>query len=167
MSNRYKPHVLVLPEDEADEQLANGFKISLSINNRALIIDKPAGGWLNVIKVYTGQLVPDMMKYQSCHVVLLIDFDCKAKGATPEKRLEQVRKSIPETLRDRTFILGTLVEPENLRIKLKLNLEKIGEALAENCPDNMHPYWNDELLRHNASELKRLIETARSFLFSK
>lgn len=56
MSNLYKPHLLVLPEDEADQQLANGIKLSINIKNGALIIDKPAKGWLNVVKKFTAQV---------------------------------------------------------------------------------------------------------------
>lgn len=166
MRNLYKPHVLVLPEDEADQQLANGIKLSLNINNQALIIDKPAKGWLNVVKKFTAQ-VPEMRRYQSRIVVLLIDFDCKTKGTTPEKRFSKVTNEIPEDLRSRTFVLGTLVEPEKLKTKLSMGLEHIGETLAEDCPDKQNPLWNDDMLKHNAPELERLLESVRHFLFSK
>lgn len=165
MSNLYKPHLLVLPEDEADQQLANGIKLSINIKNGALIIDKPAKGWLNVVKKFTAQ-VPEMRRYQSRIVVLLIDFDCKTKGTNPEKRLSQITKEIPEDLRSRTFVLGTLVEPEDLKTKLSMNLENIGETLAEDCPDKRNPLWDDDMLKHNAPELDRLLESVTHFLFS-
>lgn len=65
-----------------------------------------------MVKKFTAQ-VPEMRRYQSRIVVILIDFDCKTKGTTPEKRFYQVTNEIPEDLRSRTFVLGTLVEPEN------------------------------------------------------
>jgi len=166
MSNLYKPHLLVLPEDEADQQLANGIKLSLNINNRALIIDKPAKGWLNVVKKYTDQVIPEMRKYPSRIVVLLIDFDCKTKGDSPKNRFNQVRKSIPEDLKNRTFVLGTLSEPEDLKTEFKQGLEKIGESLAEECPDNRNQLWDNKRLKHNIPELERLLESVKPFLFS-
>jgi hypothetical protein len=29
MANKYKPHVIVLPEDEANRSIANGFQVNL------------------------------------------------------------------------------------------------------------------------------------------
>lgn len=107
-----------------------------------------------------------MRRYQSRIVVLLIDFDCKTKGTNPEKRLSQITKEIPEDLRSRTFVLGTLVEPEDLKTKLSMNLENIGETLAEDCPDKRNPLWDDDMLKHNAPELDRLLESVTHFLFS-
>lgn len=168
MSNLYKPHLLVLPEDEANEQLANGIKLSLNINNRTLIIDKPTKGWLKVVKKYTEQVVAEMRKYPSRIVVLLIDFDCDAtKGDTPEKRFFQVLNEIPDDLKSRTFVLGTLDEPEDLKTKLSMSLENIGETLAEDCPDKRNPLWDDDMLKHNAPELERLLESVKHFLFSR
>ena len=34
--NRYKPHVLVVPEDDANRQLANGFLQNPALNLRAI-----------------------------------------------------------------------------------------------------------------------------------
>ncbi|NTV08305.1 MAG: hypothetical protein HGA81_06855 [Chlorobium limicola] len=169
MSNLYKPHLLVLPEDEANQQLVNGIIKSQNINYRAVIIDKPLGGWKDVIKKYIEDEVPKMREYDLRIAVLLIDFDCDTINKSTENRLNQVIKKIPEDLRDRTFVLGTLDEPEALKKKLKfsLSLEKIGETLAEDCPDKQNPLWNDDMLKHNAPELKRLVESAKHFLFSK
>ncbi len=48
-----------------------------------------------------------------------------------------------------------------------MGLEHIGETLAEDCPDKQNPLWNDDMLKHNAPELERLLESVRHFLFSK
>lgn len=43
--NNYKPHLLVLPEDEANRQLANGFLQDFSLNLRCIQVLPIAGGW--------------------------------------------------------------------------------------------------------------------------
>lgn len=166
--NLYKPHLLILPEDDADEDIALGIIGPSNINERVVSIDKPLGGWTDVVKKYLKYEVPKMRKYDKRIIVLLIDFDCDTKDKSPEKRFFQVSKEIPDDLKSRTFVLGTLDEPEELRKKLKfsLSLEKIGETLVEDCPDKRNPLWNDEMLRHNAQELDRLLEAVRPFLFS-
>lgn len=166
MSNRYRPHLLVLPEDEADQAIANGLMLSLNINQRAVIIDKPAKGWKKVVCKMTGPVADEMRRYPSCHTVLLIDFDCKTRGATPEKRFREILKEIPDDLQHRVFVLGALTEPEGLKRKLNLSFERIGEALVEDCPDKRHEFWDDELLGHNHDEMERLMLAVRSFLFA-
>jgi hypothetical protein len=165
MSNRYKSHIIVLPEDDADQQIVNGIKLSSRINDRAVIVDKPAKGWLNVVTKFTEQIVPEMQKYLSCYTVLLIDFDCK-KGQSYEPRLTQVKKNIPDNLKDRVFVLGVLSEPEKLRSKHRMSLEIIGKTLVQDCPENKNHLWNDELLTHNEIELNKLLLSVRSFLFN-
>ncbi len=128
--NREKPHVVVLPEDEANEKIANGFILSLNINARAIIIDKYAGGWRKVVSKFQDQLVPEMRKYRACVVVLLIDFDCY-EGSSHNDRLSTVTCNIPDDLKNRVFVLGVLSEPEKLKTKSKMSFEKIGEILAD------------------------------------
>lgn len=166
MSNRYRPHVLVLPEDEADQAIANGLKFSLNINQRAVIIDKPAKGWKKVVGKLSGPVADEMRRYRSCHTVLLIDFDCKRVGASPEKRFREIREEVPADLQHRVFVLGALTEPEGLKRKLSLSFERIGEALVEDCPEKRHEFWDDELLRHNRDEMERLLLAVRGFLFA-
>jgi hypothetical protein len=67
---------------------------------------------------------------------------------------------------NRAFVLGVLSEPEKLKTKCKMSFEKIGETLAEGCPDNKHELWMDELLKHNEGELSRILLLVRPFLFS-
>lgn len=166
--NKYKDHLVIMPEDRAEEEIANGASNSLNIDNRVVHIDKPARGWLKVVKRYKDQVVQEMLKNEFLHVILLIDFDCDStKGDTPEKRFFQVLKEIPDNLKDRTFVLGTLDEPEDLKTKLSMSLEKIGETLAEDCPDKRNQLWNDDMLKHNTPELERLIKTVKHFLFRK
>jgi hypothetical protein len=162
--NREQPHVIVLPEDEANEKIANGFILSLNINARAIIIDKYAGGWRKVVSKFLDQLVPEMRKYRACLAVLLIDFDCY-EGSSHQDRLYKVTGEIPDDLKNRVFVLGVLSEPEKLRAKSRMSFEKIGETLADGCPENKSELWMDELLRHNETELSRILLSVRPFLF--
>ena len=47
--NRYKPHLLILPEDGANRQIANGFILHPSIAARHVQVLGEAGGWCSVI----------------------------------------------------------------------------------------------------------------------
>lgn len=51
--NAYKPHLLVLPEDDANRQIADGFVLDSNCNYRAIQVLRVAGGWL---KVTTAQM---------------------------------------------------------------------------------------------------------------
>lgn len=50
--NKYKPHVLVLPEDDANRQIANGFLLNSNLNRNAIQILPIAGGWLKVVDTF-------------------------------------------------------------------------------------------------------------------
>jgi hypothetical protein len=45
--NRYKQHVLILPEDDANRQIANGFL--LDVNARQVQVQNVGGGWSAVL----------------------------------------------------------------------------------------------------------------------
>jgi hypothetical protein len=42
--NKHKPHLIVLPEDDANRQIANGFINSSNVNQRAIQVLPPVGG---------------------------------------------------------------------------------------------------------------------------
>jgi len=92
-------------------------------------------------------------------IVLLIDFDQQH-----EKRLTHVKEISPELV-DRVFVLGALSEPENLKRNIGKSFEKIGEALLQDCVDNTRIIWGHDLLKHNESELDRMILSVKPFLF--
>ena len=75
--NKYKPHIWVIPEDDANRQLANGFVQHHSIDIRAIEIDAPAGGWEDVLKLFEREFVQYLHNNQLAHVVMLVDFDEK------------------------------------------------------------------------------------------
>ncbi|WP_254564746.1 hypothetical protein [Oscillatoria sp. HE19RPO] len=159
--NKSKPHVLVLPEDDADRQIANGFINHYSVNATAIQLLPPSGGWEDVLNDVNTVHGPEMQNIPHRMLVLLIDFD------NHKKRLTKVKARIPDALQSRIFVLGVMRNPEDLRRELKRTktFEEIGKALAQDCADNQQTFWNHELLRHNHPELERLRSSVRPFLF--
>ena len=157
--NKHLPHVLVLPEDDANRQLANGFQLALdwSVLRRIQVLDE-VGGWHQVLQKFGSDHIAGMDHYPNRVMVLLIDFDGQAA------RLQDARNMIPAHLTGRVFILGTWTEPEELRRDLG-GYEAIGSALARDCREGTDTTWGHELLRHNAIELARLREHVRPILF--
>jgi hypothetical protein len=163
MINKYKKHILVLPEDEANIQIANGFVLHPNLNDRAIQVMPPLRGWKKVVEAFTEEYAPEMMgKYSDRMIVLLMDFDNNY-----ESRLSYVKDQIPEELKARVFVLGVLSEPENLSRDINKDFEKIGEALAKDCPDKTNELWGHNLLKHNKAELDRMASSVKPFLFNK
>jgi hypothetical protein len=151
--NRERPHVLVLPEDQANREIVNGFIKNTSVDQRRIQVVKNLGGWKRVCEEFENVYVPKLNENQNSHVVLLIDFDGR-----PERR-SQVEHLIPEDLRDRSFVIGVLSQPEKLKADTRLTFEEIGRELEEDCPRKPNGIWNHELLKHNAAEVDRIWKT--------
>jgi hypothetical protein len=158
--NVYKPHVNVLPEDDANRQIANGFLLDPSIKLRNIRILDPAGGWLKVLDSFLNDHIAYLQKWPECHLVLLIDYDNDV-----ESRTKQFVSQFPEDIRDRVFLLGTQSEPEPLRKEYGDSLENIGKALAAECYRDETNLWNHALLAHNAAERARLNANVKGILF--
>lgn len=159
MTNRQLPHVMVLPEDDANRQLVNGFLLDPSVASRRIQVLAVAGGWTKLLDHFLADHVSYMERYPNRYMVLLIDFDGQIE------RLAKVKAVIPDHLSERVFVLGALHEPEELRSAIG-SYETIGLAMAEDCRKETVATWGHELLRHNASELDRLREHVRPILFS-
>lgn len=159
--NKYLPHVLVLPEDDANRQLANGFLLDDSLSNRRRSIQvlEEVGGWSEVLDRFKSDHIIAMERNANRFMILLIDFD----GS--QSRLKTARAAIPAHLIERVFILGAWSEPEDLRRAHLGSYETIGLAMAKDCRDDTDTTWGHELLRHNASELDRLRLEVRPILF--
>ncbi|MGA9780248.1 MAG: hypothetical protein ACLPRE_05420 [Limisphaerales bacterium] len=157
--NRQVPHVLVLPEDDANRQLANGFQLDALLATRRMQILEEAGGWHEVLNRFKSDHVREMERNANRFMVLLIDFD-KQGG-----RLENIRAEIPSHLKERVFILGVWSEPEELRQECGESYETIGLTMAKDCRDNTELIWTHGLLSHNADELERLRKHIRPILF--
>lgn len=158
--NDYQPHVLVLPEDDANRQVVNGFLLDPSLNQRAIQALPIAGGWPKVHADLSASQVALLRRYPKRHLVLLIDFD----GEVAE-RTQRFKEAIPEDVQDRVYLLGTLDEPEPLRKACGVSLEKVGEQLAQACALDEVGLWGHEMLQHNQPEVQRLIQNVKPFLF--
>jgi hypothetical protein len=159
-ADKYRPHVLVLPEDDANRQLATGFHLQVvSARQRQMQVLPVAGGWNEVLNLFESEHAVEMDHYPHRFMVLLIDFD----GI--EDRLENARVRIPVHLTDRVFILGALSDPEALRRATLRSYETIGKAMAEDCREGTDTIWGHDLLRHNAIEIDRLRQRVRPILF--
>lgn len=158
--NVYKPHVLVLPEDDANRQIAIGFWLCASVKYANIQVLLPSGGWVKVLESFINSHLKDLQKYACRHLVLLIDFDDKF-----EERSAYFLQHIPGDVRDRVFLLGTSSEPEPLRKSCGKSLEAIGKQLAVECYGGETNLWAHEFLAHNAPECQRLNAKVKSILF--
>jgi len=158
--NRYKPHLFIVPEDDANRQLATGFTLHHGVDIRKIQVLNEAGGWTAVLDVFENDHVASMRQYRETRFLLLMDFDGDSD------RLQAAQSRIPADLRDRVFILGAWTEPEDLRNALGISLEEIGELLASGCCDDTYENWDHQLLHHNSGELNRLREGIRTHLLT-
>jgi hypothetical protein len=159
-TNNYKPHIHVLPEDDANRQIATGFLLNPDVDARVIQILPIVGGWSKVIEKFESVHAPEMRRYSERRIVLMIDFDNQAD------RLNCVKSKIPKELSDRVFILGALSNPEELNASLNgKGLEHIGVSLSKDCSDNTRKVWGHDLLKHNQTELDRMVSSVKPFLF--
>jgi len=119
--NKSLPHVKVLPEDDANRQLALGFGGHTAVDTGSIQVLRVARGWLRVLELFESVHVREMDRHPRRYMVLLIDFDGQPN------RLALARAKIPAHLLDRVFVLGVLTEPEELRASIG-SYEKIGLA---------------------------------------
>ncbi len=160
--NRHLPHVYVIPEDDSDRQIANGFVLHPGVQQACVRIAAPSRGWQNALRTYQDSYVAMLRKYPSAHVVLLVDFDGKV-----DKRMNEIvgATSTDDHLGGRVFVLGPRQTPETLRSDLKMPLEEIGARLADACFTGNLEIWRHEQLGHNDAELQRLMTSVKPFLF--
>ncbi len=62
--NRERPHILVLLEDDANRQLANGFHLQVDWTlQRQMQVLPVAGGWGEVLNLFEAELVAEMDRW--------------------------------------------------------------------------------------------------------
>ena len=150
----------MLPEDDANRQMANGFHLQVAPNRqRRMQVLPVAGGWVKVLEQFQSNHVDNIVSNTNRFMVLLIDLDGFAG------RLADAKAMIPADLTDRVFILGAFTTPEALKQAKLGSYEEIGAAMAKDCRGDTEGIWGHELLRHNANELGRLREHVRPILF--
>ncbi|WP_103669595.1 hypothetical protein [Pseudanabaena sp. BC1403] len=166
--NKFVEHILVLPEDDANRQIINGFILNSNVNETAIQVLPIANGWKKVVDKFKNDHVSEMGKFPKRMIVLVIDFDDykEPDGLSYENRLIYIKSQVPEELQERVFILGSRTAPEKLKNDMKKSFEDIGEALAKDCVENMNETWEHHLLRHNENELKRVRLAVKPFLFN-
>ncbi|MSV32542.1 MAG: hypothetical protein EXQ57_08490 [Bryobacterales bacterium] len=157
-ANRHRPHLHILPEDDANRQIAKGFASHVSVKDVKMQVLPEAHGWGRVLDEFDATHSRELKKYPNRFLVLLIDFD--EDGA----RRQLVQSRIPADLLERVFVIGVWSEPERLKSQLG-SYETIGNALAEDCFRDTNTTWSHSLLEHNTAELVRLREQVRPFLF--
>ncbi len=158
--NRYRPHVLVLPEDDANRQVANGFLLDNALSPGSIQVLPEAGGWMQVLARFHSNHESEMELFAGRFMVLLIDFDGN------EERITGIKAQIPQHLAERVFVLGALSKPEALRQASLGSYEQIGLAAARDCREDTAVIWGHDLLRHNVGELERLRTCVRPILFA-
>ena len=91
----------MLPEDDANSRLANGFHLEVDLTRqRQMQVLPVAGGWNEVLNRFKSDHVIDMIRYPDRFMVLLIDFDNR------EDRLENAKEAIPKDLTGRVFLFS-------------------------------------------------------------
>ncbi len=161
MRNRFRPHVLVLPEDDADRQIANGFQLGDGLDPGCIQVLPSCGGWLRVLECMERDQLRGLREFPQRMLVPVIDFDERAN------RLDEAKARIPADVQNRVFIIGARKDPERLRQTLpgRPSFESIGKALAEDCRANRRTIWGTADLECNSNELDRMTATVRGCLF--
>ena len=148
--NRHQKHILVLPEDDANKDIVNGFVLDWN-KEIGLRICPVARGWVHAFSDFSRNYLPDIRNYPECRFVILIDFDNQFQD-----RWGRFCELVPEELKDRVFLLGCTNEPEDVRRGQKTTFEGIGKMLAEDCNRGTRTQWNRDAFKHNIPELDRL-----------
>lgn len=150
-TNNYRPHLLIIPEDAANVDLALGVSLSANVKRHRITIERAAGGYLKALEKYKADIDASMRQFTQRLVVLLIDFDGE------HDRFATMMERLPPEHKNRVFILGVFKEPEDLKRAFHYKtLENLGGAMLDGCPKQMSAIWQHELLKHNQEELLRL-----------
>ena len=159
--NKYRPHLYIVPEDDAERQLVVGFVGHHGVNDSAVQSVPPVGGWLKARDALLVEYVPKLKQSTDCHVLLAIDAD--GNGADRSRELVAL---VPAEVAQRVFVLSCAKDPEALRSALGGRAyAAIGRELASQCDSGEGDLWEHQQLRHNGEELARLTAKVRPFLF--
>ncbi len=158
--NKYVECVYVIPEDDADRQIADGFVLHPRVKEARVQVLPPAGGFSKVLETFRDEYIPILRAHPTTHVVMLIDFDDQV-----EKRKADFEEEIPADLKTRVFVIGSKHTPETLRREAKKSFEEIGNSLADDCGAGTAALWGHEQFSHNDADRQRLHQTVKPFLF--
>ncbi|MEI8017298.1 MAG: hypothetical protein WCH39_03810 [Schlesneria sp.] len=158
--NKYLPHVYVIPEDDADRQIANGFVLHDQVRSTQIQVLPCTGGWSSVLEKFATEYVTHLRNHKNSYVIMLVDFDLEY-----ETRRKHFEEKVPDDLKNRVFVVGPKDEPEVLRQELGSSYEDIGESLAEDCFKGTVAVWDHDHLNHNHPDLQRMLQAVRPILF--
>lgn len=156
--NKFKPHLFIVPEDDADRQIAVGFQMHLEAKGEMQIVDV-ARGWLKVVGVIKDEYVPLLKNNLNSHVLGIIDCDKDAD------RIAGQLENFPEDIRNRIFLLGVNENPQEFKRSAKMHFAEIGEKLADECYKDELDLWNHEMLSYSSSEALRAKDVLRELVF--
>jgi hypothetical protein len=148
-------------EDQANLNLLNGFVNYWGISDSAVLITPTCNGGKKVWKKFEREYISSMNEYPERLILMLLDFDESVDNfnRTPIK-FQKAQETIPPSLKDRVFILGSWKEPEDLKRSLQKKYEEIGSDIAKECVDGKgssnSSIWNNEFLRYNIPEIQRM-----------
>jgi hypothetical protein len=145
--NKYQPHLIVIPEDDANRQIAVEFAAGCQTNR--LRVDTVGGGWTRTVDLFLRDYAEDMRRFTGRSIVLIVDSDGK-----PD-RISTIKEGIPEDIASRVFVIGCFDEPEKMRTDLG-SFETIGRTMAKECIEGIDSIWKSDHLRHNSGEMNRL-----------
>lgn len=157
--NRHRAHLIVVPEDDANRQIANGFEQIASLVGAQFRIATVSGGWTRVREDLLARYSQHLKRYPMALLLLLVDFDGTSN------RVEEVKRDLDPSLMGRVFVLGAKTNPEDLRRAMNLSFEAIGLEVGKACLGENASLWCHELLQHNQPELQRLEASVKPFLF--
>ena len=159
MSNKYVPHLHILPEDKANRDMALGFSEHPLVDGRRIKVLPVADGWRVAAEQLRGALGAGLREFPERRLLLLIDFDGDSERRT------KVVEGVPSEIVSRVYILGVSSEPERLKAN-RWSFGEIGETIAQGCVDDAYGFWSGPLVIHNRSELERLRESVRPFVLA-
>ncbi|MBX9681686.1 MAG: hypothetical protein K2X38_23255 [Gemmataceae bacterium] len=148
--NKFRPHVVVIPEDDANREVMVGFYNHFAVADRCVFAAPPAGGWQHVLDVFKESYIQHLVRYEQAYVVMVMDFDGRVD------RRQFVEQDVPGELRPRVFLIAWRDEPEHLKVELGISFSDIGERLADECSKGRLSLWNHRQLDHNRNELARI-----------
>lgn len=161
-SNEYRPHLLILLEDKAHNDIVNGFCLNLNVDEDQIERLQKARGWVNVKDKFEKKYIPKLRQNVNKHILLIIDWDIYQNRGT------YVQEYIPEDIKNRVFILVFNPNPETLKDNKKdiqKSFKNIGKALAKACSEREDGLWEHPVLLDNKPELERMILSVKPFLF--
>lgn len=84
--NRFAPHVYVIPEDDRDRQLADGFWQHDQVKTSRMKVVEPAGGWNEVLKKFQTEYINLLRQYPLGHVIMPAATGSSAAATTSSTR---------------------------------------------------------------------------------